>query len=132
MSLESPVPAMKIALTLRGAASAASISPHGDSLLLLQDISEVGERTLELPAVDGLGRLAGVLEGDTEVAAASAGALRVIDVGCCVADLCPRSASISPAVIRTVGNSGATASAAMEFEAATYHLVELRGRVLCC
>jgi hypothetical protein len=62
-------------LTLRSASSAASVPPHGDSLLVLQDISEVGEGALELPAVDSLGGLAGVLEGNAEVAAAGASRL---------------------------------------------------------
>jgi hypothetical protein len=50
--------------TLCSASSSSSVPPHGDSLLVLEDISEVGERALELPAVDGLGSLAGVLEGN--------------------------------------------------------------------
>jgi hypothetical protein len=74
-------------LTLRSASSSASVPPHGDGLLVLQDISEVGERALKLPAVDGLGGLAGVLEGNAEVAAARAGRLCALDAGCCVANL---------------------------------------------
>lgn len=74
-------------LTLRGSASAASISPHWDGLLLLQDIAEEGEGALKLPSVDGLSSLASVLEGGAEVAAASPGGLCVVDAGCCVADL---------------------------------------------
>jgi hypothetical protein len=54
---------------------------------VLQDISEVGQRLVKLPSVDGLSSLASVFEGDTEVAAASARALCVVDGGCCVADL---------------------------------------------
>lgn len=57
--------------TLSGTASAPSISPHWDRLVLGLHILEVGEGALELPAVDGLGGFAGVLEGDTEVGAAS-------------------------------------------------------------
>lgn len=74
-------------LTLRAATSAASVPPHGDGLDLLGDILEVLGGTVELPAVDGLGGLAGVLEGDTEVGATSASALRGVDVGGSVADL---------------------------------------------
>ena len=53
-----------VQFTLRSASGSASVPPHGDGLLVLEDISEVGEGALELPAVDGLGSLAGVLEGD--------------------------------------------------------------------
>jgi hypothetical protein len=74
-------------LTLCGAASAAGIPPHGNSLLLFQDIAQKGKGTLKLPSVDGLGRLAGVLERGTKVAAASPGGLCVVDARCCVADL---------------------------------------------
>lgn len=66
-------------LTLRSASSAAGVPPHGDGLLVLQDISEVGEGALELPAVDGLRSLARVLEGDAEVAAAGAGSLCAVE-----------------------------------------------------
>lgn len=82
-------------LTLCGAASASGIPPHGNGLLVLEDISEVGEGALELPAVDGLGSLAGVLEGDAEVAAARAGRLCAVDAGCSVANLHCISASFS-------------------------------------
>jgi hypothetical protein len=54
---------------------------------VLEDISEVGERALELPAVDGLGSLAGVLERYAEVAAARASRLCAVDAGCSVANL---------------------------------------------
>jgi len=74
-------------LTLSSASSAASVPPHGNGLLVLQDISEVGERAVELPAVDGLGGLAGVLEGNAEVAAAGAGRLCAVNGGCSVANL---------------------------------------------
>jgi hypothetical protein len=75
------------ALTLSCASSAAGEPPHGNGLLVLENISEVGQGALELPAVDGLGGLAGVLEGDAEVAAAGAGRLCAVDAGCCVANL---------------------------------------------
>jgi hypothetical protein len=74
-------------LTLRSAASAAGVPPHGNGLLLLQDIAEEGEGALKLPSVNGLSRLAGVLERGAEVAAASPGGLCVVDGDCCVADL---------------------------------------------
>ena len=54
---------------------------------MLQDVTEVSQGTVELPSVDGLGGLAGVLERDTEVGAASAGALCVVEVGCSVTNL---------------------------------------------
>lgn len=84
----SPVSRLKkrYALTLCGAASAASVPPHGDGLLVLQNIAEVGEGALKLPSVDGLGSLAGVLEGGAEVAAASPRGLLVGDLSS-VADL---------------------------------------------
>jgi hypothetical protein len=74
------------ALTLRGSASAAGVSPHGDGLFVLHNIAEVGDGALKLPSVDRLGSLAGVLEGSAEVAAASAGRLLVRDL-CGVTDL---------------------------------------------
>lgn len=54
---------------------------------MLQDVTEVSQGTVELPSVDGLGGLAGVLERNTEVGAASAGALCVVEVGCSVTNL---------------------------------------------
>lgn len=54
---------------------------------MVLDILKVLEGTGDLPAVDGLGGLAGVLERNTEVRAASAGRLLVCDVGSGVADL---------------------------------------------
>jgi len=74
-------------LTLRTTSGGSGVPPHRDSLLLLQNILEVGGSARELPSIDGLGSLAGVLEGDSEVAAASPGGLCVVDLGCCVADL---------------------------------------------
>lgn len=76
--------------TLGSTASAPSIAPHGHGFGVVLDVLEVGQGAAELPAIDGLGRLAGVLEGDTEVGAASARALGRVDVGGCVADLCRR------------------------------------------
>ena len=51
------------------------------------DVLEVLEGTGDLPAVDGLGSLAGVLERNTEVGTASAGGLGRLDFGGGVADL---------------------------------------------
>ena len=51
------------------------------------DVLEVLEGAGDLPAVDGLGGLAGVLERNTEVGTASAGALGVLDFGSGVTDL---------------------------------------------
>ncbi len=45
-----------------GPADRAAVAPHGDGLLLLEDVLEEGLGALELPAVDRLGGLAGVLE----------------------------------------------------------------------
>ena len=61
--------------TLSGAADRAAVTPHGDSLLLLNDVLEESLGALELPAVDRLSGLAGVLERDTEVRPAGAGRL---------------------------------------------------------
>ena len=77
----------RASLTLSGASSATGVAPHGDGLLVLQDIAEVGEGALKFPAVNGLSGLAGVLEGDTEVGTASAGALCVVEAGCSVTNL---------------------------------------------
>lgn len=74
-------------LTLGGATSAPGISPHGNSLDVSLDILKVLDGALKLPAVDGLGGLAGVLEGHTEVGATGAGGLGVVDVGGSVTDL---------------------------------------------
>lgn len=75
------------ALTLRSAAGAASVPPHGNGLLVLEHIVEEGKGTLKTPSVDSLGGLAGVLERGAEVAAASPGGLCVVDRGGCVANL---------------------------------------------
>lgn len=73
--------------TLGSTASAPGISPHGHGLSVALDVLEVGEGAAELPAVDGLGGLAGVLVRDAEVGAARAGGLGRLDVGGGVADL---------------------------------------------
>jgi hypothetical protein len=74
-------------LTLSGASSGTGVAAHGNGLLVVEDVAKVGEGALKLPSVDGLGGLAGVLERNTEVGAASAGALCVVEVGCSVTNL---------------------------------------------
>lgn len=73
--------------TLGGAASAAGISSHGDGLLVLLDVLEELDSSLQLPAVDGLSGLSGVLEGNSEVGTAGAGRLRGLDLGRGVSNL---------------------------------------------
>lgn len=65
----------KSSRTLGSAAGAAGVAAHGDSLGLGLDVLEEGDGALELPAVDGLGGLTGVLEGHAEVGTAGAGRL---------------------------------------------------------
>lgn len=77
----------RILRTLRAAACAASISSHGDNLFEFLDILEVLDRTLNLPAIDGLSSLSSVLEADTQVRAPGAGRLRRSNVLRSVADL---------------------------------------------
>lgn len=69
------------------AASATGISSHGDSLLVLLDVLEELDSSLQLPAVDGLSGLSGVLEGNSEVGTAGAGRLRGLDLGRGVSNL---------------------------------------------
>lgn len=54
---------------------------------MINHIAQVRQRALELPAIDGLGRFAGVFEGNAEVGAVSAGGFACLDRGGCVADL---------------------------------------------
>lgn len=54
------------------------------------DVLEEGDGALELPAVDGLGGLAGVLEGNPEVGTAGAGRLRGLNLSRGVSDLLAR------------------------------------------
>lgn len=61
--------------TLSSAAGTTGVAAHGDSLGVVLDVLEELDGTLELPAVDGLGGLAGVLERNTEVGTAGAGRL---------------------------------------------------------
>ncbi len=73
--------------TLRRSAGAAGIAPHGDGLLLLLDVLEELDGALQLPAVDGLGGLPGVLEGHAQVGTAGAGRLDGLDVSRGVSNL---------------------------------------------
>lgn len=77
----------RVRLTLGSATDGTGISAHGNGLLVIDDILEVDESTLQLPSVDRLGSLAGVLEANAEVRAPSAGALCVGDCVCGVTDL---------------------------------------------
>ena len=74
-------------LTLRGSPSTTGISPHGHGLFMIDHIAQICQRALELPAIDGLSRFAGVFEGNAEVGAVSAGGFALLDRGGCVADL---------------------------------------------
>lgn len=73
--------------TLGSAADGAAVAAHGDGLALLLDVLEELDSALELPAVDGLGGLAGVLEGHTQVGTAGAGRLGRNDLGGSVPNL---------------------------------------------
>lgn len=79
------------------AAGTASVAAHGDGLLVVLDVLEELDSTLELPAVDGLGSLAGVLEGDAEVGTAGAGRLGGQNLGRSVSDLINATKSIRSA-----------------------------------
>lgn len=74
-------------LTLGGATSGASVAAHGDGHGLLGDVVKVGKGLVQLHTVDGLSGLAGVLEADTKVRAASASALGVLNLLGGVTDL---------------------------------------------
>lgn len=51
------------------------------------DVLKVLDGALELPSIDGLGGLAGVLERNTKVGAPGAGRLAVLNLGGSVTDL---------------------------------------------
>lgn len=69
------------------AASATGVPAHGDGLGLALDVLKEGDGAGQLPAVDGLGGLAGVLERNTQVGAAGAGRLGGRNLGGGVANL---------------------------------------------
>lgn len=73
--------------TLGSTADGASVAAHGDSLRLLLDVLKELDGALQLPAVDGLGGLAGVLERNTEVGTAGLGRLGRHNLGGGVANL---------------------------------------------
>lgn len=73
--------------TLCGAASRASVAPHGNGLLVLLDILEVLDGLVQVPAVDGLCGLTSVLERDTQVGAARTGRLCRVNDSASVANL---------------------------------------------
>ena len=74
-------------LTLCASSSAASISPHWDSLLLLLNILQEFESSLQLPSIDSLSRLSRILEADSKIGSSGASRLRRCDFGRSVADL---------------------------------------------
>jgi len=61
--------------SLRRTTGTSSISPHGNSFLLLPDVFEENKSSRKLHSVDCLSGLAGVLERDTEVGTARLGGL---------------------------------------------------------
>lgn len=73
--------------TLGCSSGAAGIASHGDGLGLLLDVLEEGEGAGQLPSVDGLGSLSGVLEGNAEVGAAGASRLRGVNLCSSVSNL---------------------------------------------
>ena len=81
--------------TLGGTADAAAVASHGYGLLLLADVLEELLGAGELPAIDGLGGLAGVLERNTEVRPAGASRLRRGDLSCSVPNLNMRETAVS-------------------------------------
>lgn len=77
----------RIVRTLRSTADGASVAAEGDDLLLLLDVLKELDGALQLPAVDGLGGLAGVLKRNSEVGTAGLGRLGGRDLGGSVANL---------------------------------------------
>lgn len=77
----------RIVRTLRSTADGASVAAEGDDLLLLLDVLKELDGALQLPAVDSLGGLAGVLERNSEVGTAGLGRLGGRDLGGSVANL---------------------------------------------
>lgn len=74
-------------LTLSSATGGASVAAHGNGHGLGGNVLEESEGLGQLHAVDSLGSLTGVLEADTEVRAARAGALGLRDLLGGVTDL---------------------------------------------
>ena len=99
--------------TLSSSAGAASVSSHGDGLGLLLDVLEELDGAGQLPAIDGLSGLAGVLERNSEVGTAGTSRLRGLDLGGSVSNLQtrkPRSArrsTISQSLSHEQGYFGA-------------------------
>ena len=58
--------------TLRCPPRTTGISPHGHRLFMIDHIAQVCQSALELPAIDGLSRFAGVFKGNAEVGAVCA------------------------------------------------------------
>lgn len=87
--------------TLRSAANATSVATERNRLLLLLHILEELDGPLELPAIDRLRRLAGVLERDAEVRAARPRGLVFGDREVCVSNLFHTSRRVSPTSIST-------------------------------
>lgn len=73
--------------TLGTTASAAGVSSHGNSFLVLLDVLKERNSALQLPAIDSLSGLAGVLEGDSQEGTAGAGRLGGLDLGGGVSNL---------------------------------------------
>lgn len=74
-------------LTLRSPPSTPRVSPHRYRFLVIDHITQICQRALQLPAIDRLCRFAGVFEGDAEVGAVGAGRFALLDCCGCVADL---------------------------------------------
>jgi len=69
-------------LALGSSSNAAVESSEGNGLFVFTDIVEVGNRLLQVHAVDCLGCLTGVFEVDTEIGAACFGRLCRVDRRC--------------------------------------------------
>jgi hypothetical protein len=74
-------------LTLSGATGGTSVAAHGNGHGLGGDVLEEAKSLGQLHTVDGLSGLTGVLEADTQVRAARAGALGLRDLLGGVTDL---------------------------------------------
>lgn len=103
MTSERPILSLEnyqVVRTLSGAADGASVPAEGHGLLLLADVLEEGDGAGQLPAVDSLSGLTGVLERNPEVGAAGAGGLARLDLGGGVANLQIWKFIISPVFLR--------------------------------